>query len=392
MDFTFNNEETLTVLGGASACNETTDPSDSEERHKMFQNQNNSTEKTEQHQLNYSQLDLHGKEINSIFFSPIHPSVFCLLSKNEARIYEIDNNGSFFLRQSYQDSQVDENFRNGAFSCMNDGTPILAIGGEKQVIKVINCFEKKLKMTLIGHGKPINQILFHPLELSILFSSCFDLSIRMWSLVNNGICVAIFGGFGGHLFQEADITIDVSENKLLSLGRGESSATLKIWNIEELLKKAKSEIDEQIHIQFKTIPVPLSDFTNSQIHSSPATCAKWVGNFVLSKSAKDMMLWTLPFPGRPKRNLESISVLNEINFEEDAITLPEIFLNFSQNLVYTLQPDRVVVWKLDQRCQKCFQFKLPPDEKIQTIALSSDEETMIVLTEVGIYYFKQKIS
>ena len=41
--------------------------------------------------------------------------------------------------------QTKENFRNGAFSCTEDGLPLLAIGGDNQVIKILDCYERKLK-------------------------------------------------------------------------------------------------------------------------------------------------------------------------------------------------------------------------------------------------------
>jgi polycomb protein EED len=47
--------------------------------------------------------------------------------------------------------------------------------------------------TIIGHGNSINDIHFHPVDLSLLLTASKDESVRLWN-VTTGVCIAVFAG------------------------------------------------------------------------------------------------------------------------------------------------------------------------------------------------------
>ncbi len=73
------------------------------------------------------------------------------------------------------------------------GAPLLATGGLRGIVKVINCTRKIVARTIIGHGNSINDIHFHPVDPSILLTASKDESVRLWN-VATGVCIAVFAG------------------------------------------------------------------------------------------------------------------------------------------------------------------------------------------------------
>ena len=53
---------------------------------------------------------------------------------------------------------------------MNGGEtqPLLAIGGARGIIKVLNCASRTTQVTLLGHGNSINDLHFHPVQRDVL--------------------------------------------------------------------------------------------------------------------------------------------------------------------------------------------------------------------------------
>ena len=75
--------------------------------------------------------------------------------------------------------------------------PLLAIGGLKGIIRIIQPLKKYYMNALIGHGSSINDLRFHPTKSAILLSSSKDYTARLWNVKTN-VCIAIFGGAEGH--------------------------------------------------------------------------------------------------------------------------------------------------------------------------------------------------
>jgi polycomb protein EED len=70
---------------------------------------------------------------------------------------------------------------------------LLATGGLRGIVKVINCTRKIVSRTIIGHGNSINDIHFHPVDPSLLLTASKDESVRLWN-VATGVCIAVFAG------------------------------------------------------------------------------------------------------------------------------------------------------------------------------------------------------
>lgn len=77
------------------------------------------------------------------------------------------------------------------------GEPLLAVGGVRGVVKVINASRQEVARTLVGHGAMINDVKWHPITPSMLLTASKDESIRLWNVATN-TCVAVFAGEAGH--------------------------------------------------------------------------------------------------------------------------------------------------------------------------------------------------
>lgn len=145
--------------------------------------------------------------------------------------------------------------------------------------------------------------------------------------------------------------------------------------IEKAMKDSQSISPES---NFKPIPIPLSTFSASKLHeNSFATSVKWIGDFLLSKSETNLMLWAPSLPERPKRNEESISVLCESSLKRicDTPINHELVVDFSQQYIFIPASNSVSVLKIDvekMNFKQVYQLMVPSCYKLKKITLSFD--------------------
>ena len=142
---------------------------------------------------------------------PVYAMAFCRgISKNAAQhfaavganrvtVYRLAaGDGNISVACSYVDSDTDESFFACGWSMQKRGRmPLLAVGGSRGIVKIINCTTLGLHRVLVGHGNSINAFAFHPVDDNLLLSASKDESLRLWN-VRASVCIAVFAGDEGH--------------------------------------------------------------------------------------------------------------------------------------------------------------------------------------------------
>ena len=112
-------------------------------------------------------------------------------------------------------------------SNIQNGPPLLCLGGTNGIIKVIDVIRRSLVMTLSGHGNDLTDLKFSPANEWLLLSSSKDESIRLWNL-QRGVNVAVFMGHNGHRGQVLSVSWHLSGTKFASCGMDN---TVKLWKV-----------------------------------------------------------------------------------------------------------------------------------------------------------------
>ncbi len=120
---------------------------------------------------------------------------------------------------------------------------ILAVGGTKSIIKILDLTQKKEYMSLIGHRNEIYDLKFHPKHCNILLSASKDYSVRIWNIIN-GLQIAILAGPKGHSAEVLAVGWHMSGDYFVS---SSIDNTVKIWEITALIK---AKIEQSNHIDF----------------------------------------------------------------------------------------------------------------------------------------------
>ena len=92
---------------------------------------------------------------------------------------------------------------------------MLAVGGVRGVVKVLNATHQSVARVLLGHGAMINDIKWHPVTPSLLLTASKDESIRLWNVATSS-CVAVFAGEAGHRDDVLSISIHPLGNAFAS--------------------------------------------------------------------------------------------------------------------------------------------------------------------------------
>jgi len=181
---------------------------------------------------------------------------------------------------------------------------ILAIGGTKSIIKILNLSLREAYMSLYGHRNEIYNLKFHPYMNNILLSASKDFSIRIWN-VKNGLQLVIFGGPKGHSAEVLSIDWHLSGDYFAS---SSIDNTVKIW---EITHQIKEKISQSNKIETSFMLKKQTDNLNSNINLSgnkivnnkdiQSHCNKSYSNTILSDRSN-----------HSNKNLK-INCLNEIN-------------------------------------------------------------------------------
>ena len=199
---------------------------------------------------------------------------------------------------------------------------VLAAGGKRSVIKILDLQERKEIHELIGHRNEIYDLKFNPSKPYLLLSASQDFSVRLWHAINK-IQICIFGGpNGGHNAEVISVDWHLTGQYFVSSG---IDYFIKIWEITESINKTidkailltsssandnniyinpnynskneddkrKSEKKKEIGYKIKIKCKPI--FSCNMIHENYVDCVKYNGNFILSKSVDGVIHEWQPF-------------------------------------------------------------------------------------------------
>jgi polycomb protein EED len=215
-------------------------------------------------------------------------SLFCTVGGNQLTVYSANKDKTTSPLLCFIDQEADESYYCCAW-LVDSGTGdlLIAVGGIKSSIKVVNCNTNSLHQHLVGHGNSINHLCAHPIDADILFSASKDESIRMWN-VRNGKVLAMFAGDCGHRDEVLCIDVHRLGRCFLSSGMDHS---IKIWALDnETVKSAIAKKNDTASkgVCFQESPV----YSTCQVHTDYVDCVKWVGDFIISKSiSNQIVMW-----------------------------------------------------------------------------------------------------
>lgn len=229
------------------------------------------------------------------FFNDPLPStsqIFASCGTNSAMVYRVDSDDNLQLVQSFVDEDIEENYFTCDWSMNEDGVPLLAVAGNRGIIKIFNCIDYKMESVLIGHGNSINEIKVHPIEDYLLFSASKDKSIRLWN-IRTSVCIAILAGDDGHKNEVLSLDVHMLGN---CLATSSMDTSVKIWNLrdpdlQQMINLSCEKPDPDRSFPTCILQDPL--YTTNMIHTDYVDSVKWVGDCLLTKSTKQrVVLWS----------------------------------------------------------------------------------------------------
>ncbi|EDO42020.1 predicted protein, partial [Nematostella vectensis] len=249
----------------------------------------------------------------------------------------------------------EESFYCCAWTCSpTTGELMLAVAGQRAVIRFISPITMSCIKHYIGHGGAINDLKFHPLDQCFLLSGSRDHSLRLWNVKTDAL-IAIFAGVEGHRDEVLNLDFDILGTRIISCGMDHS---LKIWSLEtEQIQKACDESylydASKSKRVFPTANVHYPDFTTRDIHRNYVDCVRWLGDLVLSKSCENCIVcWKPQDPLDEifqKVHIDKIFLVLCIlfDFSQCEIWYMRFSLDFEQRLVAAgNQQGKVFVWDI----------------------------------------------
>lgn len=176
---------------------------------------------------------------------------------------------------------------------------VLAVGGMKSIIKILDLTERKELHELIGHRNEIFDLKFCPnSEKSyLLLSASQDFSVRLWHAINQ-IQICIFGGpTGAHLAEVNSVDWHISGDYFVSAG---NDCYVKIWflteNLNQNIKSSEKITNRELkkELNFKTLIKTNPIYSCNTIHENWVDCVKFNGNFLISKSVDGVIYEWMP--------------------------------------------------------------------------------------------------
>ena len=243
--------------------------------------------------------------------TPGYHDYFGSCGKNAATIYHVAPDGCEVVHV-FVDEDSEENYYTCAWSSTHDtDSPLFVVGGMRGIIKTINIVSLEVGNFLVGHGAPINEIRVHPVDNQLCLSSSKDESIRLWNL-KTSICIAIFAGDKGHRDEVLSVDFHPLGTCFASAGMDNS---IKIWNLSEpairnAIERSYTEPVRQGNMAFVTYSQQTNLFSTNQVHDNYVDAVRWVGNCIISKSTKLIVLIIPLIPPTTKRG-ESVSCVED---------------------------------------------------------------------------------
>nr|CCA26226.1 DNA topoisomerase putative [Albugo laibachii Nc14] len=259
----------------------------------------------------------HGKALYCVSFCHVaetYDQVFAAAGGNRITVYECLPDGGLDVLQVYSDGDQEEQFFIIAWTIdMLGGSPLLAAAGYRGHIKVIDCVTQSILVVLSGHGNSVNELKFHPVDPSLLFSASKDESIRLWNTLT-GVCVAIFAGHLGHRDEVLSLDVHLTGACFVSSGMDN---TIKIWDLEDsvvqdaIVRSYKEPRPKDRPFDTKLIQFPA--FATSRIHADYVDCVRLIGDLILSKSTENKVVFWKPNPSRGK---DAVTILREFQHKD----------------------------------------------------------------------------
>jgi polycomb protein EED len=212
-----------------------------------------------------------------------------------------EDEGNVKAIRGFLDEDETEDFYCSCWAISPEQQPLLCVGGESGVIKILNVDSCTLFSYFLGHGGPIYDLSLHPQNEDLIFSCSKDESIRLWSLQTR-TCLIVFAGDQGHRDSVLSLDVHISGKWLASSGMDN---TIKIWELDSDAVKqairdgrAREEEENPLTTQQPTKKksrapfIQFPAFTTRRVHTDYIDCVKWIGDLVMTKSIESKCcLW-----------------------------------------------------------------------------------------------------
>ncbi|KAJ7522208.1 hypothetical protein O6H91_18G001400 [Diphasiastrum complanatum] len=326
------------------------------------------------------------RPLYAICFNFIHPTyrnIFASAGGNRVTIYQCLEGGAVGILQAYVDEDKEETFYTVTWASDDRGSPLLVASGSTGILHVINSGKEKSSKSLVGHGDSINELRTQTLRPSLVLSASKDESVRLWN-VSTGVCILIFAGAAGH--RNEVLSVDFHPSDLLQIASCGMDNSIKIWSLKEFwayVEKSFTWNDLPSRFPTKNVQFPI---LNAQVHANYVDCARWLGDFILSKSVdNEIVLWE-PLLREHGITDGGVDILHKYPVPDCDIW----FIKFSCDFQFSTlsignREGKVFVWDL-QSSPPCFVAKLSHSQcksPIRQTATSYDGSTILCCCEDG---------
>lgn len=230
---------------------------------------------------------------------------------------------------------------------------ILVVAGLRGVIRIIDTTGMECVHSFIGHTAAVNEVKINPKDSYMLLTASRDHSIRLWC-IKTRVCVAIFGGHGGHRDQVISVAFDSQGNRFVS---GSMDHSLQVWDltktdIKRTIERAKEYGAGTGVLCFPTYKVHAADFVTRDVHANYIDCVLWFGDLILSTSCgepRSIMCWHLNHSDDiDSQMLDSITIVHEFDAEKCDYWFMRFSLNYDRNMmaIGTIH-GKIYLWNLD---------------------------------------------
>jgi polycomb protein EED len=273
---------------------------------------------------------------------------FATIGSNFASIYKLEPQGIITPIYIFADADSNEQLYTCCWtSDTTTGDPLLVIAGNNGTIKVLNIHTCSMEKALLGHGAGVYELQRHPLDPRVIMSASQDGSARLWNL-ESGRCFVSFVGEQGHREAVLSCAFNLKGDRCATAGMDHM---IKIWDLEILAPQIKrsrlpvrypgsaevspldSKVTDSNDLNEQDPPITIVQFplfSTSKVHNNYVDCVRFMGDWILSKSAgQKIVLW------RPlgSRGSYTVDRLQEYVFKECDIWFVRFGLDYRQRFL-----------------------------------------------------------